>query len=48
MPKTHADGTVTDASAPVVVPPATEEVAPEPVEPEAKPAPTRKPGRKKA
>lgn len=48
MPKTHADGTVTDASAPVVEPPPADEVVAEEVAPEPDPKPTRKTGRKKA
>lgn len=53
MPKTHADGTVTDASAAVVEPVdpeavVTEEVSYEPgTEPDAELAPKRKPTRRK-
>ena len=48
MPKTHADGTVTDASAPVAVPPAAEETPAEVVvtEADAEPTPKRKTARK--
>jgi hypothetical protein len=52
MPKTHADGTVTDASAPVVEPLPAEEAPAEVVvtetdtEDDSKPAPKRKTARK--